>query len=113
MIFTVTGNRIAENLEKVQPLGSEQSIIFPVSQPVKPTGHIQILYGNLASQGSVAKITGKEGEIFTGTAKVYDSEEAANRGIQNKEMTAVFLAAHMGLLWDISLRKHMMEAISH
>lgn len=85
--MTVTGKSIAENLENVQPLGSEQSVIFPVSQPVKPTGHIQILYGNLASKGSVAKITGKEGELFTGTAKVYDSEEAANRGIQNKEIT--------------------------
>lgn len=84
--MTVTGKTIAQNLENVKALGSEQNVIFPVTQPVKPTGHIQILYGNLATQGSVAKITGKEGEVFSGTAKVYDSEEAANKGIQNKEI---------------------------
>jgi dihydroxy-acid dehydratase len=84
--MTVTGKSIAENLKDINPIGSEQSVIFPVTQPVKSTGHIQILYGNLASEGSVAKITGKEGEVFTGTAKVYESEEAANQGIQNKEI---------------------------
>ncbi len=84
--MTVTGRSIAENLKDINPIGSEQSIIFPVTQPVKSTGHIQILYGNLASGGSVAKITGKEGEVFSGTAKVYESEEAANQGIQNKEI---------------------------
>ncbi|MGB4840623.1 MAG: dihydroxy-acid dehydratase [Saprospiraceae bacterium] len=84
--MTVTGNTIAENLENVNPIGSGQKIIFPVSTPIKPSGHIQILYGNLATQGSVAKITGKEGEMFSGPAKVYDSEDAANNGIQNKEI---------------------------
>ncbi|MEY3421744.1 MAG: hypothetical protein RIR48_2040 [Bacteroidota bacterium] len=84
--MTVTGRSIAENLKDINPIGSEQSVIFPVTQPVKSTGHIQILYGNLASEGSVAKITGKEGEVFSGTAKVYESEEAANQGIQNKEI---------------------------
>ncbi len=84
--MTVTGRSIAENLKDINPIGSEQSVIFPVTQPVKSTGHIQILYGNLASGGSVAKITGKEGEVFSGTAKVYESEEAANQGIQNKEI---------------------------
>jgi dihydroxy-acid dehydratase len=84
--MTVTGRSISENLKDIYPIGSEQSVIFPVTQPVKSTGHIQILYGNLASGGSVAKITGKEGEVFSGTAKVYESEEAANQGIQNKEI---------------------------
>lgn len=84
--MTVTGKSIAENLERIAPLGSEQKVIYPVSQPVKPTGHIQILFGNLATEGSVAKITGKEGEMFVGTAKVYDSEVAANHGIQNNEI---------------------------
>lgn len=84
--MTVTGRSIAENLKDINPIGNEQSVIFPVTQPVKSTGHIQILYGNLASGGSVAKITGKEGEVFSGTAKVYESEEAANQGIQNKEI---------------------------
>ena len=59
--LTVTGKTIAENLEKVQPLNDEQKVIRPVSNPIKPTGHIRILKGNLAEEGSVAKITGKEG----------------------------------------------------
>lgn len=86
--MTVTGKSIDENLEKVSPVGKEQNIIYPMSTPIKSSGHIQILYGNLATEGSVAKITGKEGEIFSGAAKVYDSEDAANQGIQNKEINA-------------------------
>lgn len=84
--MSVTGKSIAENLQNVAPLDDKQKVIYPVSQPVKPTGHIQILFGNLATEGSVAKITGKEGEKFVGTAKVYDSEDAANSGIQNNEI---------------------------
>jgi dihydroxy-acid dehydratase len=86
--MTVTGQTIAQNLESVTPLGKEQNVVFPLTSPIKTSGHIQILYGNLATEGAVAKITGKEGEIFSGTAKVYDSEDAANLGIQNKEINA-------------------------
>jgi len=84
--MTVTGKTMAENLRDILPISGNQDVIHPVSKPIKPTGHIQILFGNLATEGSVAKITGKEGEIFVGTAKVYDSEDAANIGIQNKEI---------------------------
>ena len=85
--LTVTGQTIAENLEDVNPLDENQKVVFPISEPIKTSGHIQILYGNLATDGSVAKITGKEGEKFIGPARVYDSEELANIGIQNKEIT--------------------------
>lgn len=81
--MTVTGQTIAENLEAVPALGETQKVIYPVSAPVKETGHLRILYGNLATEGSVAKITGKEGLKFSGGAKVFDSEEDANIAIQN------------------------------
>ena len=81
--LTVTGKTIAENLAEVAALPADQKIIFPFSNPVKKTGHLQILYGNLAAEGSVAKITGKEGEIFEGSARVFDSEVAANTAIAN------------------------------
>lgn len=80
--MTVTGKTIGENLESINPLANDQKIINPVSNPVKSTGHLQILYGNLALDGAVAKITGKEGEQFTGKAKVFDGEFAANEAIQ-------------------------------
>jgi dihydroxy-acid dehydratase len=86
--LTVTGKTLAENLAEVDPLSPGQDIIRPLSQPIKPTGHIQILYGNLAEQGAVAKITGKEGERFTGKARVFDSEDAANAAIQQKLVQA-------------------------
>ena len=79
--MTVTGKTIRENYENAPQLIDNQDVIHPLSNPVKKTGHIQILYGNLAEGGSVAKITGKEGEIFKGTAKVFDSEKAANDAI--------------------------------
>ncbi len=79
--MTVTGKSLAENLERVEPLKAGQKVIRPFSQPIKPTGHLQILYGNLAPEGSVAKITGKEGEYFEGPARVYDDEFDAIRGI--------------------------------
>ncbi|CAG8474481.1 7879_t:CDS:10 [Dentiscutata erythropus] len=73
--LTVTGKTLSENLSNVPSLSFEtQDIIHPLSNPIKPTGHIQILYGNLAPEGSVAKITGKEGLTFSGIAKVFDSE---------------------------------------
>jgi dihydroxy-acid dehydratase len=79
--MTVTGKTFGENLEMVADLEKGQKIIRPFSDPIKPVGHIQILYGNLASEGSVAKITGKEGEIFKGPAKVFEDEFAAIEGI--------------------------------
>jgi len=86
--LTVTGKTLAENLENVPPIDAEQDVFFPVQKPIKQEGHLQILYGNLATQGAVAKITGKEGEIFEGTAKVYDSEFEAIAGIKNGEVKA-------------------------
>jgi dihydroxy-acid dehydratase len=79
--LTVTGKTIAENLALVPDLSEGQDVIRPLDQPVKPTGHIQILYGNLAEGGAVAKITGKEGSFFEGPARVFDSEPAANEAI--------------------------------
>jgi dihydroxy-acid dehydratase len=79
--MTVTGKTIRENYENAPQLTDNQEVIHALSNPVKKTGHIQILYGNLALEGSVAKITGKEGEIFKGTAKVFDGEQAANDAI--------------------------------
>lgn len=79
--MTVTGKTLAENLTDVPDLEEGQDVIFPIDQPIKKTGHIRILHGNLAEGGSVAKITGKEGMSFTGTAKVFESEYEANDGI--------------------------------
>jgi len=84
--MTVTGKTIAENLAEVPSLSEGQDVIHTIENPIKETGHLQILYGNLATEGSVAKITGKEGLVFTGTAKVYDGEQAANTAIQNGEI---------------------------
>lgn len=86
--LTVTGKTLAENLADAAPLKEGQQIIRPFDQPIKPSGHIQILYGNLAEEGSVAKITGKEGEIFEGPARVFDGEEAANAAIVAKQIKA-------------------------
>lgn len=80
--ITVTGKTLAENLADVPDLTEGQTIIRPLDNPIKPTGHIRILKGNLASGGSVAKITGKEGLLFQGPARVFDGEFAANQGIK-------------------------------
>ena len=80
--LTVTGKTLAENLSKTSSLTKGQNLIRPLDQPIKPTGHIRILYGNLASKGAVAKITGKEGLVFKGPARVFDGEYAANDGIK-------------------------------
>ena len=85
--LTVTGKTIAENLAEVKEL-ADQDVIKPMTDPIKPTGHLQILYGNLAEQGSVAKITGKEGLKFEGPARVFEGEYAANDGISNGEVKA-------------------------
>lgn len=81
--LTVTGKTLAENLAHVPDLTDGQEVIRPMDKPIKRTGHIRILYGNLASEGAVAKITGKEGLEFTGKAKVFDSEYEANDGIRD------------------------------
>lgn len=82
--LTVTGKTVAENLAGVPGLDFEkQKIIYPVEQPLKKTGHLQILYGNLAERGSVAKISGKEGERFEGPARVFDGEKDLVAGIAN------------------------------
>ncbi|SDF97278.1 dihydroxy-acid dehydratase [Chitinophaga filiformis] len=82
--LTVTGKTLAENLESVPDLDFEsQDIIVPTEKPLKATGHIQMLYGNLAEQGSVAKITGKEGLSFRGPARVFDGEFELIAGIQS------------------------------
>tara|TARA_A100001011_G_scaffold386820_1_gene463440 strand:- start:30506 stop:32188 length:1683 start_codon:yes stop_codon:yes gene_type:complete len=80
--LTVTGKSLEENLRSVEPLSFDQDVVMPVENPIKKSGHIQILYGNLALKGSVAKISGKEGLYFKGKAKVFDSELEANLGIK-------------------------------
>lgn len=84
--MTVTGKTIAENLSEVSDLAEGQQIIYPLDKPLKESGHIRILYGNLAEEGAVAKITGKEGLNFTGPAKVFDGEAAVNAAIHEKQI---------------------------
>jgi dihydroxy-acid dehydratase len=84
--MTVTGRTLAQNLESVAHLQTGQQIIHTLEDPVFARGHIRILHGNLAPQGSVAKITGKEGERFSGVARVFDSEEAMLAGLENKQI---------------------------
>jgi dihydroxy-acid dehydratase len=87
--ITVTGKTVAENLKDVRPLDFEtQKVIYPVDKPIKQTGHLQILFGNLANKGSVAKITGKEGELFKGTARVFNGEFALVDGITEGKVKA-------------------------
>jgi dihydroxy-acid dehydratase len=82
--LTVTGKTLAENLEVLPDLDfNSQDIILPIYRPIKATGHLQILYGNLATGGSVAKISGKEGERFTGPARVFDGEKQLISGIRD------------------------------
>lgn len=87
--LTVTGKTMRENLEAVPDLDFDtQHIIKPLQTPLKSTGHLQILYGNLAEKGSVAKITGKEGETFTGPARVFNGEKELIKGIEDKKIKA-------------------------
>ena len=87
--LTVTGKTLDENLSKVPGLDfGKQQIIFPLEKPIKKTGHLQILYGNLAEGGSVAKISGKEGEKFSGPARVFDGEQHLISGIQSGKVKA-------------------------
>jgi dihydroxy-acid dehydratase len=84
--LTVTGKTLAENLAEVADLAQDQEIIRPLENPVKTSGHLQIMRGNLAPQGAVAKITGKEGTQFTGTANVFDSEEQMLAALEAKKI---------------------------
>jgi dihydroxy-acid dehydratase len=84
--LTVTGKTVAENLADLPGLSAGQDVILPLDKPIKETGHIQILKGNLAPGGSVAKITGKEGLQFSGPARVYDCEEDMLKGLENNEI---------------------------
>ncbi len=85
--ITITGKTLNENLDNISLLNTNQDIIRPISNPLKRTGHIRILKGNLAMEGAVAKITGKEGLTFRGEAKVFNSENEANNGIKNGLVT--------------------------
>ncbi len=84
--MTVTGKTLAENLKDVDPYPSNQKIIMPLNNPVKDSSHLRILYGNLAPDGAVAKITGKEGTVFTGNARVFNSEEEGMTAILDKQI---------------------------
>ncbi len=84
--MTVTGQTIAENLADLPALSEGQQVLQPLDQPIKPTGHLQILRGNLAPGGAVGKITGKEGVAFTGPARVYDCEEDMLEGLEKGEI---------------------------
>jgi len=86
--LTVTGKTLAENLADVEDYPDDQSIIRDFDNPIKPDGHLVIMYGNLATEGAVAKITGKEGLRFEGTAKVFHSEELALQAILDGEVVA-------------------------
>ena len=86
--LTVTGKTVAENLAEVAPYPEGQAIIRPLSDPIKKDSHLVILYGNLATQGAVAKISGKEGLQFTGTARVFESEESAMHSILDGTIVA-------------------------
>lgn len=96
--LTVTGKTLAENLLDVPDLAADQKIIHPIDQPLKANGHIQILFGNLAAEGAVAKITGKEGTRFEGPARVFDSEAEANEAIlvRNIEPGSVIVIRYCG-----------------
>ncbi len=84
--LTVTGRTVAENLAGLPGLKAGQDVFLPIEKPIKPSGHIQILKGNLAPGGAVAKITGKEGLVFKGPARVYDAEEAMLAALERREI---------------------------
>ncbi|MAD48370.1 MAG: dihydroxy-acid dehydratase, partial [Gammaproteobacteria bacterium] len=86
--ITVTGKTIAENLENIDPYKEDQNIIKAFDNPIKQNSHLRILYGNLAKEGAVAKITGKEGTSFEGSARVFNSEEDGVEAILSKSIKA-------------------------
>lgn len=97
--ITVTGKTLAENLKDIPALNFEnQDILFPLEKPLKKSGFIQVLYGNLAEKGSVAKISGKEGDRFKGTARVFNGEKEVTEGIRSKKIKEgdVVVIRHVG-----------------
>ena len=86
--LTVTGKTVAENLKNVGPYPADQDVVHPLFDPLKPDSHLRILYGNLASKGAVAKISGKEGLTFSGKAIVFESEETALKAILDGRVKA-------------------------
>ena len=84
--LTVTGNTVAENLSRVPSLNEGQEVIVPIASPIKSTAHIQVLHGNVAPAGSVAKITGKEGLTFEGTAQCFNQEEDMLAALERGEI---------------------------
>lgn len=84
--LTVTGKTIAENLATLPALPADQDLLHPLSNPIKADGHIQILFGNIATEGSVAKITGKEGLVFKGIARCFDTEEEMIHALEEKKI---------------------------
>ncbi len=86
--MTVTGKTLAQNLKSVKPYPKNQDIVYAFNNPIKPESHLVVLYGNLAPEGSVAKITGKEGLSFTGRARVFDGEEASVQAILDGKVEA-------------------------
>ena len=84
--MTVTGKTLEDNLTSVEDYPEDQSIIHAFEKPIKSDSHLRMLYGNLAPEGAVAKISGKEGTTFTGKARVFDSEEDAMKGIMNGQI---------------------------
>ena len=86
--LTVTGKTLAQNLRRVKPYPATQDIVRPLADPIKPESHLVILYGNLAPEGAVAKITGKEGLLFEGPARVFDGEEATLQAILDGTVVA-------------------------
>ena len=86
--MTVTGKTLAENLAPLPGLSEGQQIVHPLNDPLKATGHLRILYGNLAPEGAVAKITGKQGTRFTGPARVFDSEEDMLKGLEDGKINS-------------------------
>ncbi|MCJ7451063.1 MAG: dihydroxy-acid dehydratase [Steroidobacteraceae bacterium] len=86
--LTVTGKTLAQNLKRVKPYPATQDIVRPLADPIKPESHLVVLYGNLAPEGAVAKITGKEGLLFEGRARVFDGEETALQAILDGTVVA-------------------------
>lgn len=84
--ITVTGKRLKDNLKNVPEISFDQKVIYPLNNPIKKNGCIKILFGNLAPDGAVAKISGKEGKLFSGIAKVFDSEKEANNAISKNNI---------------------------
>ncbi|MSU69615.1 MAG: dihydroxy-acid dehydratase [Opitutaceae bacterium] len=105
--LTVTGKTIAENLRDVPPYPTDQDVVRPLSNPIKPDSHLRILYGNLAPGGAVAKITGKEGLVFSGKAIVFESEERALHAILDGRVKAghVIVIRHEGPVGGPGMRE--------